>query len=66
MIMHLFASFFFVVAFISSVEAQATLPNLTLPWGTWQATKYDKKGDVRDTLVEECQQKEIVDADSSY
>lgn len=35
--------FFFLL--ISSVRA-VKYPNLTLPWGTWQATKYDRTGDV--------------------
>lgn len=36
---------FFFCLLAPSVRA-ANYPNLTLPWGTWQATKYDLTGDV--------------------
>jgi hypothetical protein len=36
---------FFFCLLAPSVRA-ANYPNLTLPWDTWQATKYDPTGDV--------------------
>jgi len=35
--------FYSLLAWLSAAE---NYPNLTLPWGTWQATKYDSEGDV--------------------
>jgi hypothetical protein len=37
---------FLVFCLLAWLSVAENYPNLTLPWGTWQATKYDREGDV--------------------